>query len=160
MRFFQVAVLILLLPSCATLTQRDRLMVGVAGGAVAGAAGGSLLSPNAESQGLNALVFGLSGALTGGLVALLADRPPETKAEDRSLKGREMGVGTGQEFVVPQSGELPEFVKKRLTPVVVEEFEETDSIAEDGSLRAPHKVYRIKRQAELVTRPSEMGAQK
>lgn len=38
-------------------------------GAVAGALGGALLSPNRESTGLNALVFGASGALAGGLVS-------------------------------------------------------------------------------------------
>jgi len=116
------------------------------------------LSPNSESQGMNALVFGLSGALTGGLVALVTDRPPQTKPEDRSLKARELGSATSQQFVVPQSGDLPDFVKARLTPVVIEEFEERDSIAEDGSLRAPHKVYRIKRQAELITRSPESEA--
>ena len=158
MRLVQLMIIVFILPGCASLTQRDRLMVGVSGGAVVGAAGGSLLSPNPESQGLNALVFGLSGALTGGLIALITDRPPETKVEDRSLKAREMAAASGQEFVVPSSGELPEFVKRRLTPMVVEEFEERDSIAEDGSLRAPHKVYRIKRQAELITRPSETEA--
>jgi hypothetical protein len=158
MRLIHLPLLALLLPGCASLTQRDRLAVGVLGGAAAGAAGGSILSPNAESQSLNALVFGLSGALTGGLIALFTDRPPQTKPEDRSLKARELQSGSSQQFVIPPSGELPEFVKKRLTPVVVEEFEERDSIAEDGSLRAPHKVYRIKRQAELITRPSETEA--
>lgn len=139
---------------CASLSQRERLTASVLAGGSVGAAGGSLLSPNAESQGLNALVFGLSGALTGGLVALLTDRPPVTKPEDKSLKARELGREQASEFVVPQNQELPAFVRDRLSPVVIEEYEEADSVAEDGSLRAPHKVYRIKRQAELTAKGS------
>lgn len=150
MRVIKAILVGALVSGCATLKQQDRLLVGVGGGAALGAAGGSLLSPNSESQGLNALVFGLSGALTGGLVALLTDRPPVTPTEDKSLKARELKTGVSQQFVVPQKDELPEFVKRRLTPVVIEEFEERDTLAEDGSLRAPHKVYRIKRQAELT----------
>ncbi len=157
MRLLTTGLICLIASGCATLNQRERLTVGVAGGAALGAAAGSLLSPNSESQGLNALVFGLSGALTGGLVALLTDRPPVTKPEDKSLKAKELGGGLGQEYVVPPNVPLPEFVKRRLTPVVIEEFEERDSIAEDGSLRAPHKVYRIKRQAELTTAPASVS---
>ncbi len=158
MRLVPFVLIVVITSGCASLTPRDRLMVGVIGGAAAGAASGSVLSPNPESQSLNALVFGLSGALTGGLIALFTDRPPQTKPEDRSLRARELAPAASQQFVVPQSGPLPEFVKKRLTPVVIEEFEERDSIAEDGSLRAPHKVYRIKRQAELVPVPAQQEA--
>jgi hypothetical protein len=146
--------LIFAFTACASLSQRDRVMYGAIGGGAIGAAGGSMLSPNDESRGINALVFGLSGALSGGLIALLTDRPPATKPEDKSLKARELSEPRVQSFVVPPGGELPDFVKQRLSPVVIEEFEETDSIAEDGSLRAPHKVYRITRPAELSVKGS------
>ena len=158
MRVLTTLIAASLVSGCATLNQRERLYVGATSGAAIGAVAGSVLSPNSESQGLNALVFGLSGALTGGLLALLTDRPPVTKPEDKSLKARELKQQDTQEFVVPQNTALPDFVKQRLTPVVIEEFEERDSIAEDGSLRAPHKVYRIKRQAELTAQPQLEGA--
>ena len=138
------------LSGCATLNQRERVMVGALGGGSAGAIAGSVLSPNDESRGLNALVFGLSGALGGALIAMLTERPPVTKPSDLSLKARELEASRARRFEVPMGEELPTFVRERLSPVVIEEFEETDSIAEDGSLRAPHKVYRIARPAELT----------
>jgi hypothetical protein len=48
----------------------SHFLLGAAAGALAGGAGGVLLSPNAESRNLNGLVFGLTGGLVGGLLAL------------------------------------------------------------------------------------------
>lgn len=147
----------LTLPGCASLPPRERLLIGMGTGAAVGAGGGAALSPNSESRGLNALVFGLAGALTGGIAALLtAPKQPQSKAIP-SLRDRELGVASEglstREFVAPQPTDLPEFVRHRLKPAVIEEYDETDSLTEDGALRAPHKVYRIKRPAELIVRP-------
>ena len=142
---------------CASLHSRERLAVGVGLGSSIGAVGGSVLSPNPESRTLNSLVFGLSGALLGGMLALLTDRAPEPKPEDLSLRAKELGaVSTaGNEFVVPVGQKLPEFLKRRLKLPVIEEYIEQDSVSEDGSLSAPHKVYRIKHPAELIARPAD-----
>ena len=48
----------------------SHFLLGAAAGALAGGTGGVLLSPNAESRPLNGLVFGLTGALVGGLLTL------------------------------------------------------------------------------------------
>jgi hypothetical protein len=46
---------------------------GAAIGAVGGGVAGYSLSPNAQSKNLNLIVFGLSGALTGGLLGLFKE---------------------------------------------------------------------------------------
>lgn len=152
-----IAILIaasLLSSSCSTVRRNERLMTGVGTGAGSGALGGALLSPNAESRGLNALVFGLSGALVGGTIALLTGADSDTKTPASDLKNRELqSSSSGREFVVQPHQELPAFLKNRIQPVVIEEFVETDQTGEDGSLHEPHKVYRIKRPAELISRP-------
>ncbi len=146
--------------SCASLHSRERLAFGVGLGGSLGAIGGTALSPNVESRSLNTLVFGLSGALLGGIVALLTDRAPEPKAEDKSLRAKELksasGDPSGQEYVVPTAHPLPDFLKRRLKLPVIEEYIEQDSVSEDGVLNAPHKVYRIKRPAELIARPEDI----
>ena len=149
--------LTLLTTSCASLHSRQRLAFGVGLGASIGATGGAALSPNEESRPLNSLVFGLSGALLGGVLALLTDREPEPKIQDQSLRAKELfgasNPAAEREFIVPTSEPLPEFLKQRLKLPVIEEYVEQDSIGEDGTLIAPHRVYRIKRQAELIAQP-------
>jgi len=141
--------------SCATTgtyRQRNRLLIGMGTGAAVGGVGGNLMSPNDESRGLNTLVFGLAGALIGGLISILTDKEPEAKPEDKSLKAKEFS-SERREYVTPAEGALPDFVKQRLQPAVVEEYTESDSVEEDGALHAPHKVYRILRPAELFALP-------
>jgi hypothetical protein len=102
---------------------------------------------------MNALVFGLTGAVVGGITALFLHDDSELPKSDDSLKARDLEGGS-LEFVVPaQASGLPAYVKDRLQPVVIEEYVEQDSVAEDGSLREPHRVWRIKRPAELSPRP-------
>lgn len=142
--------------SCATA--RGRFILGAVGGAVAGGGTAVLLSPNKESQGLNALVFGLAGALVGGLAsAFLLKDPKPTDAPDLSLRGRELGIANPEMlYTVPTNSKLPLFVKERLQPVVVEESVEPDTVSEDGTLHEPHKIYRIQRQAELYSKPTPL----
>ncbi len=130
-------------------------MGSVAGGAV-GAIASSALSPNDESRGLNALVFGLGGALTGGLLFLFSHDDSEIpQSKNLSLKEKEIGAGGGKisgEYFIPQN-ELPGFLKERFKQAIVEEIKVPDTVSEDGALHEPHKVYRIKREAELFAKP-------
>ena len=88
-------------------------------------------------------------ALTTGPRTLVPTSEPAT------LKERELGIQSGraQEFHVQERGSLPEFVRDRLQPVVIEEAHQTDLVGEDGTLHEPHKIYRIIRPAELFARP-------
>jgi hypothetical protein len=151
---------------CATLRDwnarvhgRNRVLLGAGRGGAAGALGGSALSPYDENRGLNTLVFGLTGAVVGALSGLLTDIVPEPRPEDRSIKAKEIDLGatTRREFVIPNNQKLPDFVKKRIRPAIVEEYIETDALSEDGALSEPHKVYRIKQPTELTARPVEAG---
>jgi hypothetical protein len=143
------------LASCSTPQSRtDRMVVGAGIGVAVGAGGGAILSPNDESKGLNALVFGLSGALIGGMIGVLTGKEPEKTPETLTLEEREAkGNPKPQELVLPIEGSLPPYLKERIAPTVVEEFIEKDLVGEDGTLHAPHKVYRIKRPAEFIAKP-------
>jgi hypothetical protein len=55
--------------------------------------------------------------------------------------------------MIPPQQELPEFLKRRIQPVVIEEFIEKDQVTDEGTLHEPHRAYRIKRPAELYTNP-------
>jgi hypothetical protein len=144
----------LLVSSCASIRGKDRVLVAVAAGSVAGAGGGASLSPNDESRGLNAIVFGLSGALVGGAVALLTDPEPNPEPGPSSLKDREIGLGgKSRDYLVVPHQELPEFLKRRVQPVVIEEYVESDRVTEEGTLHEPHRAYRIKQPAELFAKP-------
>ena len=59
-----------LVSGCASMP-RKRFLIGGAIGGAGGATAGALLSPNAESRGLNALVFGLVGTVAGAVIGLL-----------------------------------------------------------------------------------------
>jgi hypothetical protein len=138
---------------CAT-TGRHRILLGVASGSTLGGLAGAALSPNPESQTLNALVFGLSGALAGGAFALITDQAPPSNPENLTLKDREGNSGgKSREFIVHPDQELPSFLKSRVQPVVIEEYVESDRVSEEGTLHEPHKAYRIKRSAELFAKP-------
>ncbi len=140
---------------CAS-TGRTRIMAYGGSGAAIGAVSGIGLSPNDESRGLNALVFGLAGAVIGGLVGALTDTKPPTSEEKPSLKERDLGSVPGDhDYVIPPDSALPRFVKDRLQPMVIEESVEQDTITEDGTLHEPHKVYRIKRPSELYAKPAK-----
>ena len=156
------AVLILMtqLSACASTSQNKRTFLMSLSGGAAGAIAGVSLSPNRESRPLNGVVFGLSSALIAGAAALIWGQDRVNESENTSpLKARESAIDRplgSQTYPVTQEGELPEFLKKRFRPVVIEEFVERDRVSEEGTLHEPHKVYRIKRPAELV--PGE-GAQ-
>ncbi|MBY0472106.1 hypothetical protein K2X30_13145 [bacterium] len=138
--------------SCATVRGSQRILFGAGVGAVAGAGGGAALSPNDESRGLNALVFGLSGALVGGVVALLTDHKEDVKKAEPALNGQDNAVSLKYQ-VLPED-RLPSFVRDRLQPTVIEEYVQPDVVTEEGVLHEPHKVYRIKRLPELYSKPN------
>lgn len=152
---FLIASACLLASGCATLSpSTERVIVGSAAGALAGSIGGATLSPNADDRGLNALVFGLSGALTGGAIAILTDKSKPSAQTD--LKSKELaGVGPSRQFSIETTQTLPEFVKSRVQPAIIEEYLEDDRVTDEGTLHEPHRAYRIKRPTELFSRPSE-----
>jgi hypothetical protein len=95
----------------------------------------------------------------GGLSILTADDPKIPKSES-SLKEKEQLIRLGDNskvYEVPVDTKLPDFVKKRLAPVIVGETRESDSVSEDGTLHEPHKTYRILRPAELYPNPSRQS---
>lgn len=142
-----------LVSSCAT-APRKRFLIGAGVGGATGTVGGALFSPNSESRGLNALVFGLVGAIVGGVTGLLIHDDAEIPEPKKLEKNAAQPELSDREFqVAPAAKELPAFVRERLKPVIVEELHEPDTVSEDGSLHEPHKVYRIKRQAELIANP-------
>ncbi len=151
-------ILLVTLSGCASLTGRKRITVAAGMGAGAGALGGAALSPNEESRALNALVFGLSGALLSGGLAVLTDTTSEASSQRTDLRARDQSNGlsldkTVREFQVLPNQQLPEFLRDRVQPVVIEEYTEADSVGEDGTLHEPHRAYRIKRPGELFARP-------
>lgn len=120
------------------------------GGAAGGATGGYAFSPNEESRALNALFWGALGGAFSYLTER-AFRPEKNEGLPSTLESRELFPRPGRDIEVPHEGKtLPEYVRKRLTPVVIEEFKERDAIGEDGSLHEPHRVWRIKQQPELT----------
>jgi len=150
---------------CATTS--GRFSIGAALGGGVGAVGGAALSPNDESRPINALVFGLLGALAGGTLGILTDSQSSKEIPHPSLRSKEMSKEMSNEinqttlrneFEISNPKSLPPFIQERLTPVVVEEYHEPDSLSEDGSLHEPHKVYRIKRPAELISKPVSNSA--
>jgi hypothetical protein len=114
---------------CAT-SPRKNMMIGAGGGAAMGAVGGALLSPNRESRGINTLVFGLVGALAGGLATLLfgaEDQVPPGQAPVPPLTADSaFGAATDEHYITRPNQELPDFVRERLVPVVVEELNEPE----------------------------------
>ena len=143
----------LLAIGCASGPKRD-FVLGVGLGAGAGAAGGAAFSPNRESRPMNALVFGLVGALAGGTVAYLKNQKATPEETKMTLKDKELQPGaSAQQYVIGPDQGLPDFVRRRLQPAVVEEYVEADQVSGDGTLHEPHKVYRIERPAEFFARP-------
>jgi hypothetical protein len=137
--------------SCATVVPKSahgKFLAGAAIGGAAGAGGGAALSPDAENRSLNALIFGLTGAIAGGLTGLLLhkdsnDVPASTG--DVRLKEEEF-TKKGELYTVPLKP-LPEGVKGRILLPIVEEVDEDESVDQDGSLHEGHKVWRIKEPA-------------
>ena len=139
--------------SCAT-TGKTRILIGAGIGAGTLAVSGNILSPNDESRALNALVFGLVGAIAGGTMALLTDPRPTPSEAKTTLRDRDQGAPSGNvDILVQPSQSLPQFVKDRLQPLVIEESIQADSVTEEGTLHEPHKIYRIKHLPELDARP-------
>ena len=148
----KAVLLILLMASSCSTAPRNRFFFGAGIGTGVGAIGGAALSPNDESRGLNAILFGLTGAIVGGVIGLFSKDDAEIPKTETELQKQEEALDT-KEFVVPSNQELPAFVKERIQSAIVEEYVEEGSIGDDGTLREPHKVWRIKRPTELVNKP-------
>ncbi len=148
-----LVILGLLTSGCASVRGGWRLAIGTGGGAAIGGTSGALLAPNDENRALNALVFGLGGALLGGATAYVTD-PTPTQAEGPTLRERELGVRPQSTIPASAGSGLPEFVRERLSPVVIEEAVERDQVSDDGTLHEPHRIYRILKPAELNAQPT------
>lgn len=149
--------LIPLFTACSGLKPRERFLLGLGTGAASGAVAGAALAPNQENRGINALVFGLTGAVIGGVGGLLFKDDSAIPEQKTTLKVSELGTPKDAKGFAVSSlnseSELPDFVKERLRAAVIEEFEERESVGPDGSLRAPHKVWRIRYPTQLVVEP-------
>jgi hypothetical protein len=148
----------LLASGCASRTRPENILIGVGSGAVAGAVGGAALSPNEPSKPWNALIFGLTGALIGGALGYMArSKEPDPGRQQQDLKMREQTSLKGGSVSVypPMNGPLPDFLKDRLTSMVIEELSMPSRVGEDGTLHEPHKAYRIKRSPELLPAPNK-----
>ncbi|HLE01301.1 MAG TPA: hypothetical protein VJB59_13645 [Bdellovibrionota bacterium] len=166
MKTFTLLLCLTLATGCAS--PRKRFLLGAGIGAATGGTAGATFAPDKDSQGLNTLIFGLAGALLGGAIGLFTyddGKIPESK--DRLAEKERANSSNEAGSLAPSQAPLPDFVKQRLTPVVIESFVEKDSVADDGSLHEPHRVYRITQPAELVSEPvpqqkqnGEKGAQK
>lgn len=142
----------LVLSGCSTFASHRSLKYS-GGGAAAGAALGYGFSPNKESQGLNALLWGGIGAAFGYLFERAFRDRGDVVEIPSNLEAKEL-FRESEEFVLPATKQkLPAFVQKRLTPVVIEQYTEKDTAGEDGSLHEPHRVWRIKQQPELLPKP-------
>jgi hypothetical protein len=114
---------------------------------------------------MNALVFGLTGALSGAVYAHLTSKPKPESADAKQLKEREEEMRKANSlFQIPASNasSLPPFLKDRISQIVIEEIPMQERIGEDGTLHEAHKAYRIKNPPELLPTPlkTESGQQK
>ena len=153
-RTLSLICMVSLLSGCAT--PRGRFLIGAGIGAAAVGGTATALSPNSESRGMNALVFGLTGALIGGLIGLFSKDDGEVPKSDTSLRAKEqvsLDGSTKRYYEIPFSQNLPDWVKQRVQPPVLEETVEKATVGEDGTLHEPHPTYKIYRNAELSADP-------
>jgi len=156
MRIIYLSLILIFLCGCST--PRGRFLLGATTGGLCVGGAAVALSPNQESRGMNALVFGLVGALSGGALALLLSDDAKIPKSESSLQSKEALHTSGLNanlYLAPSGKDLPKFVKDRLQPALIEEATEPDTLSEDGTLHEPHKVYRIQRPAELYSLPKE-----
>lgn len=151
----------LMLASCASSNRNRDFVFSVSAGAAVGAGSGAALSPNAESRPWNAVIFGLTGALVGGaLNYLLSNKEPAEDSATKSLLEREKKIVQSNAITInpPVAGAVPDFLKNRVTNLVIEELTLPSTVSEDGVLQEPHKAYRIKQQPELLPLPSNLNS--
>src|SRR4051794_27319652 len=164
MNLFRLSSLYLILPICLSgcATSRGRFLIGAGLGSVLVGGAATALSPNSESRGMNALVFGLAGSLLGGGIGVLISDDSQVPKTESSLKLRQAKTsGPGSDsYLVPQKSDLPDFLKNRFQSAVIEELREPDSVGEDGTLHEPHKAYRITRPAELYAAPQNSSTER
>ena len=143
-----ISILLLLsLMSCSTL-KKTLIYSGLSGG-IAGAAGGYVLSPDAESRAANAAIFGVVGA---GIAALLgysmySDDPRNQKLNHmlvpKKLKDNEMeldlgeikidaSLEKGETFKTPRK-ELPEKLKGKVKEQFIIKYESKERYVNKGN---------------------------
>lgn len=92
MKIILLGILILSVPSCSTI-KKTLIYSSLAGGAT-GATAGAMLSPNKESRGANAAVFGLVGAGLAALAgyALYKDDPRNYKLDQMLMDKKKTNI--------------------------------------------------------------------
>lgn len=141
---------LLVLQSCSTFSLRDP-WAATAVGLAAGAGGAFALTKEKQRQGTNMAIAGAVTGLAMHLGAKFVWSRETDPAKAELLELRERNFRPTREITVPATSQkLPDFLERRLTPLVLEQWVEKDSISEDGSLNEPHKMWRIKRLPELV----------
>ena len=152
---YAAGLLVVILFGSACSTARGRFFFGASTGALVTGGVAAKLSPNTESVPMNALVFGLVGAIVGGGLAVLTHDDGKVPHSNDSIRQKEADQKSlnSKLYSVPISTDLPIYVRERILPPVVEEEVEKDTVASDRALHEPHKVYRILRNAELYGNP-------
>jgi hypothetical protein len=146
----KVFLILIFFPGCAGIDLQNPWTAATAG--LAGGMGaGYGLTREKERQGKNMAIAGLSLGALGFLGAKFLWPKETDPAKAEILELREKNFKPVRELTLPATKQkLPDFLEKRLTPLVLEQWVEKDSISEDGSLNEPHKVWRIKRHPELI----------
>src|SRR5690242_15387162 len=107
MREIALVCILTVFTGCAT--PRGRFLLGAGIGALTLGGTATVLSPDHQSRGMNALVFSLVGALVGGLVGLYAKDDGEVPKSESSIKAKEHANldGTSKKYYeVPFSQDL------------------------------------------------------
>lgn len=143
------AVLAVLTLSCSSIQLRVS-GASVLGGALGGM-GGYAFSPYEQDRIPNLILFGMAGALIGGACGLLW---PDDFEQEKNATLKRSESDYSKQIILSNPSELPDFLKNRIQPTIIEEFTEKPTLSEDGSIHEPHKVYKIKRPIELSPEPN------
>lgn len=137
---------------CSCSTMKKTIIYSSLAGGMAGAAGGVMLSPNKESQGANAAVFGLIGAGVAALTgyALYKDDPRNYKLDNmlldekkKEINPNELEIGLGdfkidasldkqEAYEVPVK-ELPEKLRGKVNRQYLIKYQSKERYIKKGS---------------------------
>jgi hypothetical protein len=142
---------LILLIFASSCSSNKGLWLPIAGGLI-GVVSGSALSPNEESKSLNTVTFGAVGLAVGASLLYYSSIEKPNLAQEDSLKERieaSKKIQTLATEAISQTP-LPDFLKGKISPIVIEEIDLKNFQSEDGALHEPHKAYRIVQQPELI----------
>ncbi|HLE12972.1 MAG: hypothetical protein A2451_12425 [Bdellovibrionales bacterium RIFOXYC2_FULL_39_8] len=145
----KILLIVMFLTSCSSM--KKTIIYSSLIGGVAGATSGALLSPNKESQGANAAVFGLIGAGVAALTgyALYQDDPRNYQlknmllSEKKEVRPDEIDIGLGnlniqadlkkvEGYKVPLT-ELPEKLKGKVNKQYLIKYQSKERYVKNGN---------------------------